>query len=38
MNIVIIGGRKKAEFLLKSLLDKKHTVSIINKVRNMNVL
>lgn len=31
MNIVIIGGRKKAEFLLKSLLDKKHTVSIINK-------
>ncbi|MBC5997424.1 TrkA family potassium uptake protein [Romboutsia ilealis] len=31
MNIIIIGGRKKAEFLLKSLLDKKYTTSIINK-------
>ncbi|SCH98357.1 Trk system potassium uptake protein trkA [uncultured Clostridium sp.] len=31
MKIVIVGGRKKTEFLLKSLLNKKHKVSVVNK-------
>lgn len=30
MKILIVGGRKKADFLTKSLLDKKHKVMIIN--------
>lgn len=31
MNILIVGGRKKAEFLLKSLLNKNHKVTFVNK-------
>lgn len=30
MKILIIGGRKKADFLTKSLLEKKHKIMIIN--------
>lgn len=30
MNILIVGGRKKADFLVKSLLEKKHKIMVIN--------
>ncbi|WP_250672958.1 NAD-binding protein (plasmid) [Paraclostridium ghonii] len=30
MNILIVGGRKKADFLLKSLVTKKHDVTLIH--------
>lgn len=30
MKILIIGGRKKSDFLIKSLLEKKHNVTVIN--------
>lgn len=30
MNILIVGGRKKADFLLKSLITKNHNVTVIH--------
>ena len=30
MKIVVAGGRSKADFLIGSLLEKKHEVTVIN--------
>jgi len=34
MNIVMVGGRKKIDFLAKSLLAKKHNVTLIHDNEN----